>query len=72
MATIKSSAAIDLFNYPSCHRAFTAKIADFQDATWKRSHQSSLSVPLPATHHGCAIDNESGLKKRLHNFIAVS
>ena len=32
---------------------------------WKRSHQSSLSVPLAATHHGCAIENESGLKKTL-------
>ena len=30
---------------------------------WKRSHKSSLSVPLAATHHGCAIENESGLKK---------
>ena len=44
---------------------------------WKRSHQSSLSVPLAATHHGCAIENESGLKKkpvvsRLHNSIPIS
>ena len=70
LATIKSSAAIDLFNYPP-YRAFTAKIAHFQDATWKRSHKSSLSVPLAATQYGWAIDNESGLKNsvvsRLHN-----
>ena len=40
-------------------------MAHFQDAILKRSHQSSLSVPLAATHHGWAIDNESGLKKTL-------
>ena len=33
--------------------------------TFSRSHQSSLSVPLAATHHGCAIENESGFKKTL-------
>ena len=43
-----------------------------------RSHQSSLSVPLAATHHGCVIENESGLKNTvvsrlgLHNSTAIS
>ena len=54
---------------------FQTKIAHFQDAIWNRSHQSSLSVSLAATHHGCAIENESGLKKtvvfRLHNSTAI-
>ena len=30
---------------------FETKMPHFQDAFWKRSHQSSLSVPLAATHH---------------------
>ena len=50
-------------------------MAHFQDAIWKRSHQSSLSVLL-AAHHGWAIDNESGLKNTvvsmLHNSTVIS
>ena len=41
----------------------------------KGSHQSSLSVPFAATHHGWAIDNGSGLKitvvSSLHNSAAT-
>ena len=51
-------------------------MAYFQNAIWKRSHQSSLSVPLAATHHEWAIDNECGLKNTvvswLHNSTAIS
>ena len=42
-----------------------------KNSTFPRRHleyityQTSLSVPLAATHHGWAIDNESGLKKTL-------
>ena len=54
-----------------------------KNSTFPRRHlenityQSSLCVPLAATHHGCAIDNESGLKKhtvvsKLHNSTAIS
>ena len=74
--TIKSSAAIDLFNYPPCHRTFKQKTPFGKDAIWKRSHQSSLRVPLAATHHGCVIENQSGLKTtvvyRLQNSTAIS
>ena len=73
LTTINSNWFIQLSTLSS---HFQTKLAHFPDDIWKRSHQFSLSVLLAATHHGWAIDNESGLKNtvvsRLHNSTAIS